>query len=98
MTDLPPGVAGPPEASSRDTWSSWREAVDVVLRPRHERATLAVAVVVGTLLPLINQLDTVLHGRIGVVLLLKAVLTYMVPFLVSNDGLLAATRHRSGPR
>jgi len=36
----------------------------------------------------------VLKGQIGLVLLFKALLNYIVPFLVSNYGLLAATRRR----
>lgn len=66
--------------------------------PRNLRATVLIAVVVGTLLLLINQLDVLLQRRIGVDLVIKALLTYVVPFLVSNYGLLAATRrHRPGP-
>lgn len=78
-----------------ETWSTWREAFGVVTTPHHLRATSAVAAVVGTLLLLINQLDVVLHGHVGVDLLFKALLTYFIPFLVSNYGLLAATRHRA---
>ncbi|MHB8718664.1 MAG: nitrate/nitrite transporter NrtS [Candidatus Dormibacteria bacterium] len=63
-----------------------------MLSPGNLRATLAVAALVGTILLVVNQLDTVLEGHIGYGLLLKAVLTYIVPFLVSNYGVLAATR------
>ena len=56
--------------------------------------TVAVAVVVGTVLFAINQLDVVLEGRATTVTWLKIALTYLVPFLVSNYGILAASRGR----
>lgn len=43
--------------------------------PRNLRATVLIAVVVGTLLLLINQLDVLLQRRIGVDLVIKALLT-----------------------
>ena len=95
LSELPPSAAGPPpDTTPRDAWTTWREALGVVLAPYHLRATLAAAAIVGTLLLVINQLDTVLKGQFGLGLLFKALLTYVVPFLVSNYGLLAATRRR----
>lgn len=84
-----------PEITPAHTWGTWREAREVVTLPSHLRATLSVAAVVGTILLVINQLDTVLQGHIGPGLLVKALLNYVVPFLVSNYGLLAATRRHS---
>ncbi|MGE0410304.1 MAG: nitrate/nitrite transporter NrtS [Amphiplicatus sp.] len=49
-----------------------------------------VAVIVGTLLNLINQGDALLSG--GEVSVLKIVLTYLVPFVVSTHGALMAHR------
>ena len=49
---------------------------------------LAVAIVVGTVLNLINQRDALLSG--GEVDVGKALLTYLVPFLVSTHGAVAA--------
>ncbi|MFN2505766.1 MAG: nitrate/nitrite transporter NrtS [Acidimicrobiales bacterium] len=73
------------------TWSVWREAVGVVLYPPHLRSTLSVAVVVGTVLFCINQLDVVLRGDATAVVWFKSALTYVVPFFVSNVGVLVAT-------
>lgn len=95
MTERPSGVARPQPATPKTgTWSTWREALDVVMSRGNLRATVAVAACVGTMLLVINQLDAVLQGRIGLGLLFKAVLTYVVPFLVSNYGVLTATRRR----
>ena len=56
----------------------------------------AAAVVVGTILFVINQLDVVLHGSATAFVWFKVGLTYLVPFCVSNLGILVATRRRPG--
>ena len=58
------------------------------------RRTLAVALVVGSALFAINQLDVVVAGHASARVWLKACLTYAVPFLVANYGLLVGTRRR----
>jgi hypothetical protein len=68
-----------------------REAVRVVLYPRYLRRTLAIAVTVGTVLFAINQLDVVVRGDATTVVWLKSALTDLVPFCVSNAGVLVAT-------
>jgi hypothetical protein len=74
------------------TWARWREAPRVCLYAPNLRRTVAVALVVGTILLAINQLDTVLAGRANATTWLKVGLTYLVPFCVSNYGVLIATR------
>lgn len=53
------------------------------------RRSLQVAAVVGTILFVINQLDVVLSGKVTPVVLLKIVLTYLVPYLVATYSALA---------
>jgi hypothetical protein len=69
-----------------------REALEIVLLPAHLRKTTRIALVVGTILTLINQADVVLAGdataRTGV----KIALNYVTPLIVSNLGLLAGKR------
>ena len=74
------------------TWSSWREAVGVVCHRPHLRTTLLIAVVVGTVLFCINQLDVVLRGDATTAVWIKSAITYLVPFGVSNAGVLVASR------
>jgi len=76
------------------TWSTWREAVAVVRYPRHLRATTRIALVVGTVLFCINQLDVVLRGDATTTTWVKAGVTYLVPFVVSNLGVLTASRRQ----
>ena len=76
------------------TWQRWQEIPAVCLYPRNLRSTLAVAAVVGSVLLLINQLDTVMTSGFGPHLWLKAALTYLVPFLVSNYGLVIGSSRK----
>lgn len=79
------------------TWSTWREALRVVLHRRHLRRTIPIALGVGTILFAINQLDVVINGHATAFVWFKSALTYVVPFCVSNLGILAATsRRRTG--
>ena len=57
----------------------------------------AVAVIVGTILCAINQLDMLLAGRATALTWLKVVLTDLVPFVLSNYEVLAAARSRADP-
>jgi hypothetical protein len=78
-------------------WRGWRQAMRVVLRPAHLKRTAATALVVGTILFAINQLNVVIDGQATAVTWIKTGVTYLVPFAVANVGILIATR-RSGDR
>ena len=87
-------MAPDPETSPIPTWSTWREALRVVAYRPHLVRTIRIALVVGTVLFAINQLDVVLRGDATVLVWFKAALTYVVPFCVSNLGILVATSER----
>ena len=57
--------------------------------------SLSIALVVGTLFFAMNQLSAVLANQMTIAVALKGALTYLVPFCVSNYGILAATRRPS---
>jgi len=80
------------------TWSTWREAARVVTLPRYLRSTVGIALIVGTVLFAINQLDVVLQGDATIVTWVKVGVTYFVPFVVSNLGILTATRRVAATR
>jgi hypothetical protein len=82
------------ESPAIPTWGRWREAPAVVFYPPHLRKTVAIALVVGTILFCINQLDVVVRGDATAVVWVKSVVTYVVPFCVSSAGVLVAT-HRA---
>jgi hypothetical protein len=72
------------------------QRASVTCRP-HLAETIRIAVLVGTVLFAINQLDVVLAGKATWVTWLKAALTYLVPFLVANYGLLVGSRRSKPP-
>jgi fatty-acid desaturase len=76
------------------TWRGWREAVRVMLRPVCLSRTVATALVVGTILFCINQLNVVLDGHADAAVWVKTGVTYLVPFAVSNVGILIGTHRR----
>jgi hypothetical protein len=64
----------------------------VVLYPSHLRKTLTIALLVGTVLFCINQLDVVVRGHATTAVWIKSSVTYLVPFCVANAGVLVASR------
>ena len=57
------------------------------------RRSVLIAVVVGTILTLLNQGDTILAGNWKAALYWKIPLTYCVPFCVATFGALTNSRH-----
>ena len=74
------------------TWSTRRELLRVILAPEHLKRTVVIALIVGTTFVTMNQLGTILAGRATAAVWIKAALTYLTPLLVSNFGILSATR------
>jgi hypothetical protein len=79
------------------TWTTWREALTLLTRPRLLRRTTTIALVVGTILFGINQLDVVLRGDADAAVWIKSAVTYVVPFCVSCAGVLAGTHRPPAP-
>jgi hypothetical protein len=74
------------------TWSTPGEAVRVVFMRSTLRKTTRIALVVGTILSLINQLGVILDGRANYATWIRVGANYIVPFCVSSTGFLTATR------
>ena len=56
------------------------------------KRSLRVAILVGTVLTLLNQGDALVMGRVSDALIWKIPLTYCVPFIVATYGALASNR------
>jgi hypothetical protein len=69
-----------------------RDALRICFQRVHLRRTIIIALVVGTILTLINQLDVIIRGNAETLTWVKCSLNYCVPFIVSNLGLLAGKR------
>jgi hypothetical protein len=74
------------------TWTRPAEALRVVAYPPHLSKTIRIALIVGTVLFAINQLDVVWRGHADAITWVKVGITYCVPFVVSNIGVLIASR------
>jgi hypothetical protein len=73
------------------------KALRICFRREHLRRTIPIALVVGTLLTIINQADVILKGDATAFTWVKCGLNYCVPFVVSNLGLLAGKRDELDP-
>jgi len=69
-----------------------KNALRICFRRDHLRRTIMIALVVGTILTAINQLDVIIKGNADTLTWVKSGLNYCVPFIVSNLGLLAGER------
>ena len=85
-------------SGSAATWYSAQEMTVVVLAPQNLRKTISIALIVGSAFFVMNQLGVIMSGHATGLVWLKAALTYLTPLLVSNYGVLSATRRRpTGP-
>jgi hypothetical protein len=68
-----------------------REVLQTCAEPSNLRRTLTIAAVVGCILSIINEGDVILHGHATGSTAVKIGLNFVVPFIVSNLGVLAGT-------
>lgn len=66
-----------------------KHALNICCRWDHLRATGGVALLVGSWLTLVNQADVIAAQGIDAIIVIKIVINYLTPFVVSNIGLLA---------
>lgn len=88
------GLKHESEQTADRTWSDLHDVPRVVLYPPYLRRTALIALAVGSVLFAINHLDEVLRGSATRVTWIKIAVTYLVPFTVSNLGLLVGSRVR----
>ncbi len=72
------------------------EALRLCFLPTTLRRTVRIALVVGTLLSLINQSGVIFGGDATLVTWLRVGANYLVPFCVSSLGFLSATSRTAG--
>jgi len=68
------------------------EAVRYCARPHRLRRTTRIALVVGLILTAINQLQVILDGHATAATWLRCAANFVIPFVVSNLGVLAGRR------
>ena len=72
--------------------TGWRFVVTTCRQPANLKRTIRIALVVGTILTLINQADVILRGQATALTAVKVGMNFVVPFVVSNLGVLTGTR------
>jgi hypothetical protein len=77
------------------SWTKWHETFRVVAYPPYLKRTVRIALIFGSLLFAINHLDEVVLGHATPAVWMKGLLTFLVPFCVSNLGVLVASRRRT---
>jgi len=73
-----------------------RETVAPCLERANLGRTIRIALVVGCVLTVINQIDVIVRGNATALTGVKVGLNFVVPFIVSNLGVIAATRTARG--
>ncbi len=68
------------------------EAAEIAREPRNLKRTIRIALVVGSILFVVNQMDVVLSGAATSGTWIKVATTYVVPFFVANLGIIGARR------
>jgi hypothetical protein len=84
------------EEPQHTTWHTPGEALSVVAHGSNLLRTTVTALIVGTVLFVINHLPAVLAGQAGIGDWVQTGITYLVPFTVANIGLLVGTRRAAG--
>ena len=81
-------------ASSVPAWSTPTEACGLMLRGVTFRTGSRVALVVGTVLTLVNQGSVIFGGDASAVTWIRGAVNYLVPVVVASIGYLAPFRLR----
>ena len=71
-------------------------AFDTCRRPATLKRTLTIAAIVGTVLSMINECGVIVHADVTGATSWKIALNFLVPFIVSNLGVLAGDRTARG--
>ena len=83
-----PGPERPPTVS----WTTRREAVALILRGITFHTASRVALVVGTLLTVINQGEVMMSGQQTTATYVRIAFNYLIPYTVASIGYLAPLR------
>ena len=74
------------------TWVTPREAFALAFRRATLRRTLRIALLVGTILSVVNQGSVIAGGDASLATSLRVGANFFVPFCVSSAGFLSATK------
>lgn len=82
-----------PQPGARDlTWSTWGQCASLIARGRTLRPSARIALVVGTLLTVVNQFAVLASGDHTPATLARVLANYAIPYIVSSVGFLSSYR------
>lgn len=87
-------ASAPGSSPASVSWGTHREGVALWFSPRTLRRTIRIALIVGTLLSLINQGHLIAAGDTTLGTWLRVAANYLIPWVVSSVGFLSASRRR----
>ena len=76
-------------------WTTRREALGLIVRGVTFHTASRVALVVGTLLTLVNQGEVILNGQQTAATYVRVAFNYLIPYAVASIGYLAPLRATS---
>lgn len=85
-----------PRIESNRARASIAHAIGVCRRRDNLRRTIRIALVVGAILTAINEGDVLIHGEASAATAVKILFNFLIPFVVSNLGVLAGDRSARG--
>lgn len=84
-----------PERAGAIRWTTWGQASVLILRGVTFPTAVRVALVVGTVLSVVNQGEVFLHGDQTAATYVRVVFNYLIPYTVASIGYLAPFRERA---
>ncbi len=78
-------------------WRTPLQALVLILTGRTFTTSVRVALIVGTVLTLVNQSPALSAGHLDLALVLRVLANYLIPYTVSSIGYLSAFRDRDNP-
>lgn len=87
-----------PRSPATLAWSRPTQAAWLICRGATFATSIRVALMVGTLLTLVNQGAALWIGPVNLPVMLRVVANYLIPYVVSGVGYLSPFRIRSGRR
>lgn len=81
-----------PTGNATPSWTTARQAVGLFCRGATLRTAAPIAIIVGTVLSLVNQLHVIIDGDATWATWVRVAVNYTVPYIVASIGFLSACR------
>lgn len=86
-----PGEPALHTAASTLEWTTWWQALRLIVTGRTSATALRIALVVGTVLTTVNLAGPILAGHVTAITTIRIAANYVIPYVVSSLGVLSRT-------